>query len=156
MTDMRHWFSISQDVNDKCWTISVANDHMMYVRGIRDIDVNSMVNMVVPTLRLKDVLYVSKLKRNLVSTSRLTENRVAIVHVRNKCKMISKDGHGHFVMTDQKAGGLWQLNIKTFRYQSSAHMAVSAPHAPSTGGHTRVTKTLMRRHAMSIFKPSRR
>lgn len=113
-------------------------DHKVYVRGIDDVNVISMVNGVVSTLRLKDVLYIPKLKRNLVSTNRLTKNRAAIVHVRNECKMISKDGHGHLVMTCQKAGGLWQLNIKTLPYQSSAHIVVSAPHAPSTGGHTRV------------------
>lgn len=62
-------------------------------------------------------------------------------------KMISKDGHGHLVMTSQEERGLWQLNIKTLPSRSSTHMVVSASCGPSIGGHTQVTKALKQWHA---------
>ena len=62
-------------------------------------------------LRLKNVLYVPKLKRNLISISQLIEYRVAIVHVRDECKMISNYGNGHLIMIGNKIDDLWHLNL---------------------------------------------
>ena len=106
MTDKLRWFTNFQAVDNHSWSVTIADNHLLYVRGIGDISVNTLVNGEVSTITLKNVLYVPKLRRNLISTGRLTERRVAIIHVRNMCKMISNYGEGHIIMTGQKCGGL--------------------------------------------------
>ena len=99
MTDKLRWFTNFQAIDDHSWSVTIANNHLLYVRGIGDIYINTLVNGEVSTIKLKNVLYVPKLRRNLISTGRLTERSVAIIHVRNMCKMISHDGEGHIIMT---------------------------------------------------------
>jgi hypothetical protein len=89
MTDKLRWFTNFQAIEDQSWSVTIADNHLLYVRGIGDISVNTLVNGEVSTIKLKNVLYVPKLRRNLISTGRLTERRVAIIHVRDMCKMIS-------------------------------------------------------------------
>ena len=99
MTDKLRWFTNFQAIDDHSWSVTIANNHLLYVRGIGDIYINTLVNGEVSTIKLKNVLYVPKLRRNLISTGRLTERSVAIIHVKNMCKMISHDGEGHIIMT---------------------------------------------------------
>lgn len=94
ITDQRHWFTTFHPNEDQCWRVTVADNHLLYVHDVGDIIVHATVNGVITPLTLHNVLYVPHLRRNLISTGRLTENRVAIVHVRDECKMISRDGDG--------------------------------------------------------------
>lgn len=82
MTDKRGWFIDFQPIPEFCWSVNTANDHKLWVRGTGDILVHSHVNGLISSLRLKNVLYVPELRRNLVSVSQFTPNKVAIVHVR--------------------------------------------------------------------------
>ena len=86
MTDKIQWFTHFQPVDDECWTVTVADNNILYVRGLGDIPVQATINGVVTSFRLKNVLYVPHLRRNLISTGRLTENHVAIVHLRTNAK----------------------------------------------------------------------
>ena len=113
MTDKLRWFQNFQAVDDHSWSVTIADNHLLYVRGIGNIYVHTFVNGEVSTIKLKNVLYVPKLRRNLISIGRLTERNVAIIHIRDMCKMISHDGEGHIIMTGQKSGGLWRLHIST-------------------------------------------
>lgn len=91
MTDQRHWFSNFHPADDQCWSVTIADNHVLYVRGVGDVTIHATVNGVVTPLLLDNVLYVPHLRRNLISTGRLAEERVAIIHVRDECKMISRD-----------------------------------------------------------------
>lgn len=75
---------------------------------------NALVNGNVSTFKLKNTLYVPQLCENLISTRRLTEHRVAIIHIRNMCKMIDNYDEGNLIMIGQKCDGLWRLNLWTF------------------------------------------
>ena len=81
MTDNRQWFQSFQSIDNLTWSVSVADDHKLYIRGVGDIIVQAKVNDTITPLKLKNVLYVPKLRRNLISMSRLTEKRVAIIHI---------------------------------------------------------------------------
>lgn len=83
------------------------------------------VNGVVSSFRFKNVLHVLLLHRNLISVSQLTANKVAIVHVRDECKMISNHGHGKLLMTGSKRDNLWYLNINTQVGSSNAFVVAS-------------------------------
>ena len=122
MTDKLQWFTQFQPVEDECWTVTMADDNTLYVRGIGDIPVQATINGVVTTFRLKNDLYVPQLRRNLISTGRLTENHVAIVHLRDQCKIITDDGHGPLLMVGSKFNGLWRLHISAIKCQSSANL----------------------------------
>ena len=89
MTDKLRWFTNFHVNDDQCWSVIIADNHLLYVRGIGDIYVNALVNGIVSTIKLKNILYVPQLRRNLISIGRLTERRVAIIHVRNMCNMIN-------------------------------------------------------------------
>ena len=123
MTDKRQWFTNFQSVEDECWTVIVTDNNVLYVRGIGDIPVKAMINGVETSFRLKNVLYVPQLCRNLISIGRLTENHVAIVHLCNQCKIITDDGHGPLLMLGSKFNGLWRLYITAVKSQSSANIA---------------------------------
>jgi len=125
MTDKREWFQSFQSIDNLTWSVSVADDHKLYVRGVGDIIVQAKVNDTITLLKLKNVLYVPKLRRNLISTSRLTEKRVAILHIRDICKMISDDGKGRLLMTAHKHGGLWRMDIQAVVNKSSVSVAES-------------------------------
>ena len=58
MTDKRQWFTNFQSVEDECWTVTVADNNVLYVRGIGDIHVKAMINGVETSFCLKNVLYV--------------------------------------------------------------------------------------------------
>ena len=122
MTDKLQWFTNFQSIDDKCWTVTIANNNILYVRGIGDIPVHATINGVVTSFRLKNVLYVPQLRRNLISTGRLTEKRAAIVHIRDQCKIITDDGNGHLLMIGSKFNGLWRLHIEASKSQSSANI----------------------------------
>ena len=95
MTDKWQWFTNFQTVHDHCWSVTIADNHRLYVRGVGDVPIHTTVNGVVKPLRLQNVLYVPHLRRNLTSTGRLTEKHVAIIHVLDEYKLISRD----FLMT---------------------------------------------------------
>jgi hypothetical protein len=145
MTDKLRWFTNFEAIDDRSWSVTIADDHLLYVRGIGDIYVHTLVNGEVSTIKLKNVLYVPKLRRNLISTGRLTERCVAIIHVRDMCKMISHDGEGHIVMTGQKCGGLWRLHISTVNKPSAANLVATTP--VSHPGSSKSNLTLQRWHA---------
>ena len=111
MSDKRQWFTNFHPVHDKVWSVSIADNHLLFVRGVGDIIVNATINGVVRPFKLQNVLYVPHLRRNLISVSRLTEKHVAIIHIRNECKMITNDGAGRLLMSGFKADGLWKLDI---------------------------------------------
>ena len=69
MTDKKKWFHSFQPIDNMTWSISVADDRKLYVRGIGDIIVQAKVNDTISSLKLKNVLYIPKLRRNLISTS---------------------------------------------------------------------------------------
>ena len=100
----------------------MADNNVLYVPGIGDIPVQATINGVVTSFRLKNVLYVPQLRRNLISTGRLTENHVAIVHLRDQCKIITDDGHGLLLMIGSKFHGLWRLHITATKSSSSANL----------------------------------
>jgi transposase InsO family protein len=126
MTDKLQWFTNFQSIDNECWTVTVADNNVLYVRGIGDIPVHATINGVVTSFRLKNVLYVPQLRRNLISIGRLTENRVAIVHLRDQCKIITDDGHGPLLMLGSKFHGLWRLHIAAIKSQSSANLVDTA------------------------------
>ena len=123
MSDKRQWFTNFHPVQDKCWSVSIADDHLLYVRGVGDITVHTTINGVDKFFKLQNVLYVPHLRRNLISVSRLTEKHVAIIHVRNECKMITQDGVGRILMTGIKDDGLWRLDISSVTPSSTTNLA---------------------------------
>ena len=123
MSDKRQWFSNFQPVQNKCWSVSIADDHLLYVRGVGDITVCATINGVDKFFKLQNVLYVPHLRRNLISISRLTEKHVAILHIRNECKMLTQDGAGRLLMTGVKDDGLWRLHISAVTPSSTANVA---------------------------------
>ena len=142
MSDKRQWFTNFHPVQDKCWSVSIADDHLLYVRGVGDITVHATINGVIRPFKLQNVLYVPHLRRNLISISRLTEKHVAIIHVRNECKMITHDGAGRLLMTGSQADGLWKLDLISVTPSSEAHLASVA----SPGQSSRSTLSLHRWH----------
>lgn len=61
----------------------------LWVGGVGDIQVFLIVNDKVSSLRLENVLYIPNLSINLISISQVTAHKVAIVHIKDKCKLIS-------------------------------------------------------------------
>jgi hypothetical protein len=145
MTDKLRWFTNFQAVDDQCWTVTIADNHLLCVRGIGDIYVSALVNGTVSIIKLKNVLYVPKLRRNLISTGRLTERRVAIIHVRDMCKMINNYGEGIVIMTGQKCDGLWRLNLSTLNQPNAANFVATT--STSDKGLSKPTLALQRWHA---------
>jgi hypothetical protein len=131
MSDKRQWFTNFHPVQDKYWSVSIADDHLLYVRGVGDIIVHATINGVDKFFKLQNVLYVPHLRRNLISISWLTEKHVAIIHVRNECKMITQDGAGRILMTGLKDDGLWRLDISSVTPSSTTNLASVA-----SSGHT--------------------
>ena len=80
MTDKLQWFTNFQSIDDHCWMVTVADNNVLYVRGVGDIHVQATINGLVTSFRLINVLYVPQLRRNLIYTGRLTEKRAAIIH----------------------------------------------------------------------------
>ena len=142
MSDKRQWFTDFHPVHDKCWSVSIADSHLLYVRGVGDITVHATINGVARTFKLHNVLYVPHLRRNLISISWLTKKHVAIIHVRNECKMLTNDGAGRLLMTGSKAGGLWRLDITSVTPSSTANLACAA----CSGHSSRSTLSLHRWH----------
>ena len=128
MSDKRQWFTNFHPVHDKCWSVSIADNHLLYVRGIGDITVHATINGVDKPFKLQNVLYVPSLQRNLISISRLIEKHVAIIHVCDECKMITHDGIGRILMTGSKCDGLWRLHIASVTPSSTACVADSSGH----------------------------
>jgi hypothetical protein len=54
MTDKLHWFTNFQSIDDHCWTVTVADNHILYVRGIGDIHVQATINGIVTLFKLKN------------------------------------------------------------------------------------------------------
>ena len=100
--------------------MTIANNHILYIRGIGDIHVQATINGIVTSFKLKKNLYIHQLRRNLISTGRLTKKHVAIVHVREQCKIITDDDNGHLLMIGSKFHGLWCLHIVATKPQSAA------------------------------------
>ena len=144
MSDKRQWFTNFHPVHDKCWSVSIADNHLLYVRGVGDIIVHATINGVVKPFKLQNGLYVPHLRRNLISVSRLTEKHVAIIHIRNECKMLTNDGAGRLLMSGSKADGLWKLDIVVVTPSSTANL-VSAENS-SPGQSSRSTLSLHRWH----------
>ena len=140
MSDKRQWFTNFHPVHDKCWSVSIADNHLMYVRGVGDIIVHATINGEVKPFKLQNVLYVPYLRRNLISVSRLTEKHVAIIHIRNECKMLTNDGAGRLFMSGSKTDGLWKLDIVAVTPSSTANI-VSAENS-SPGQSSRSTLSL--------------
>ena len=132
MTDKLQWFTNFQSIDDHCWTVTVADNNVLYVRGIGDIHVQATINGLVTSFRLKNVLYVPQLRRNLISTGRLTEKRAAIIHVRDQCKIITDDGNGHLLMVGSKFHGLWRLHIVATKPQSAANIVETSSQPAAT------------------------
>ena len=122
----------------------MADDFILWVRGVGDVTLKATVNGSVSSVRLKDVLYVPMLRRNLISTSKLTENGVAILHIRAIYKMISEDGVGHLIMTGHRSDGLWILDVVTQSKQSFANAMNSS--SPSVLELSRADCTFCRWH----------
>ena len=57
MSDKRQWFTNFHPVHDKCWSVSIADDHLLYVRGVGDIIVHATINGVDKPFKLQNVLY---------------------------------------------------------------------------------------------------
>lgn len=75
------------------------------MRGVGDVSLHAIDNGVVKLLRLQN--NVPHLRRNLITSGRLSEKQVAIIHVRVQCKLISRDGGGRLLMSgSNKCGGL--------------------------------------------------
>lgn len=100
MTYKLCWSINFQAIDDQCWSVTIADNHLPYVHNIDDIHVNALVNRE-STIKLKNVLYVPKFCKNLILIGRLTECRVAIIHVRNLRKVISNYSEGNIIMTGQ-------------------------------------------------------
>ena len=145
MTGKLCWFINLQAVDDECWSVTIPDNHLLYVHGIGDIYVNALVNGAVSTIKLKNVFYVPKLCEILISTGRLTERRVAIIHVRNMCKMIINYGEGSTIMIGHKCGGLWHLNLFTFNRPSVANLVATT--STSDQGLSKPTLALQQWHA---------
>ena len=144
MSDKRQWFTNFHPVHDKCWSVSIADNHLLYVRGVGDIIVHATINGVVRPFKLQNVLYVPHLRRNLIFVSRLTEKHVAIIHIRNECKMLTNDGAGRLLMSGSKADGLWKLDIVAVTPSSTANLVSSENSSP--GQSSRSTLSLHRWH----------
>ena len=126
MTDQRQWFQTFSPIADGCWSVTMADDFTLWVRGVGDVTLKATVNGSISSVRLKDVLYVPMLQRNLISTSKLTENGIAILHISATCKMISEDGKGHLIITVHRSDGLWILDVVKQSKQSFANAVISS------------------------------
>ena len=78
------------------------------------------------------------------SASKLTENGIAILHIRATCKMISEDDEGHLIMTGHRSDGLWILDVVTQPKQSFANAVISS--SPSVPEISRVDCTFRQWH----------
>ena len=57
MTEHHHWFSTFQDVPSRTWSVVVADDRDLWVRGIGDINITRLVDGIHKQGVFKKIMY---------------------------------------------------------------------------------------------------
>jgi hypothetical protein len=126
MTDKRHWFTTFEPIGEYIWSVTIADNRRLWVRGIGNILVDSFINGEIVQETLKNVLYVPGLCKNLLSISQLMDLDIAVIFIRRTCKMISHGGKGRLIFTGCREFSLWRLNITSHSPTSSANVATTS------------------------------
>ena len=111
MTEHHHWFSTFQDVPSRTWSVVVADDRDLWVRGIGDINITRLVDGIHKRGVLKKVLYIPDLRRNLFSIGLVSKAGLSFQTLGDKCVLYVDLGHNRKVLEGNQVGTLYRLSI---------------------------------------------
>ena len=111
MTEHRHWISTFQDVPHGTWSVVVADDRDLWVRGLGDINITRIVDGIEKRGILKKVLYIPNLRRNLFSIGLVSKAGLSFQTLGDKCVLYADMGRGPKVMEGNQVGTLYRLSI---------------------------------------------
>lgn len=92
MTYHREWFCEYTEYKDKR-TVEVANNECLEILGVGIIMIEARVNNQWEPRRLENVLYIPKLRKNLLSTAALTDKGLNVIIRKNDCKVVDKSNN---------------------------------------------------------------
>jgi hypothetical protein len=108
MTHHVDWLENYKTLQKK--TITVANQEVMYAIGEGDLTLKSRVNGKEILTRFRDVLYVPKLNKNLISVGRCTGKGTRVVFEQEKVLL---EKRGKLIITGKRLqNDLYLLNLK--------------------------------------------
>ena len=111
MTEHRNWFSTFKPIPSGTWSVTVADDRILWVLGIGDIVITRTVDGVHKKEVLQKVLYIPELRRNLFSIGLASKAGLSFQTLGEKCTMFQDLGKGPKVMEGVQTGTLYRLSI---------------------------------------------
>jgi hypothetical protein len=102
------------------WGVQVANDVVIWVKGISDIEILTMGKTSWKHGIIHDVLYVLNLMKNIFSLVKNGDKRMTAYN-KTKCKLYPNGEEG-FVMAWLRHGNLWKMQIIVIMLRTQANM----------------------------------
>ena len=130
MIEHRDWFTNFKEIPSGTWSVAVADDRDLWVRGIGDINITRLVNGVQKKGVLQKVLYIPDLRRNLFSIGLASKAGLSFQTLGDKCVLYADLGRGPKVMEGNQIGTLYKLSINPVP-PSQALDSTPVDHCPS-------------------------
>ena len=111
MTEHRDWFSTFKDIPSGTWSVAIADDRNLWVRGVGDINITRLIDGVHKKGVLKKVLFVPDLRRNLFLIGLVSKAGFSFPTLRNKYVLYDGLGQGPKVLEGNLVGTLYKLSI---------------------------------------------
>lgn len=111
MTEHRNWFSTFKTIPSGTWSVTVADDRDIWVRGIGDINITRIIDGVHKRGVLTKVLFIPDLRRNFFSIGLASKAGLSFQTLGDKCALYKDLGKGPKVMEGNRVGTLYKLSI---------------------------------------------
>lgn len=122
LTSRKDWIQNVQHAG-KLRQITVANDNKLSVECCGDVEIITIADNKDHSVTISEVLYVPKLMTNLLSVSKLIENKNKVVFNENGCDIFnSKD---QLIATASLVNNVYKLNFREPQLSLTAGLAVS-------------------------------
>lgn len=112
MTEHREWFSTFEPIAPGTWSVKVADDRQLWVRGVGNIEIIRTIDGKQRNGLLHKVLYIPELRRNLFSIGLTSKAGLSFQTFGEQCALYRNFGKGPKVMEGRQIGNLYKLNIK--------------------------------------------
>lgn len=112
MTEHREWFSTFTPISEGTWSVTVADDRHLWVRGVGDIQITRTIDGEQKHGILQKVLFIPDLKRNLFSIGLTSKAGLSFQTFGDKCALYRDLGKGPKVMEGALVGTSYKLAIQ--------------------------------------------
>lgn len=113
MIEHRKWFSKFKPIPSGTWSVTIADDRNLWVRGVGDIEIIRIVDGVQKNGLLQKVLFIPNLRRNLFSIGLTSKAGLSFQTFGEKCALYRDLGKGPKVMEGTQTGTLYKLAIQS-------------------------------------------